>query len=472
MSFSSSDDVLAWMAGAANFERVGALPGGFRLDRMRAIVAALGHPDRAWRAIHVAGTKGKGTTCAAAASILDALSPAGRERRVGLYTSPHLIDPRERIRLGPSPAPDALWVEAGGALAAAVARAAPPVGRDDGPTWFELCTALAFELFRRAGVEVAVLEVGLGGRLDATNVITPAVSVVTRIGRDHTAILGRSLAAIAAEKAGIVKPGVPVVAGPEEPEAVAVVRERASAAAAPLLLLGKGLRVEVLGETGDAIRPGIVARITTPRATYAVPRAPVAAAVAADLALAVAAVEALVSPTAPLDPEAVARGLGRLRWRGRWDVAAAPSTTAGASSCAGLVVVDGAHDGSSFRALRATAAVRLGTTPGAAPVLLLGVSRDKELEEIADALAGWAGLEVVTCAAKSPRATDPAELARLVAARGLPVVVARDAADGLATALARAAPRGAAVLVAGSLILAGDVLALLGQDVRDAWSPT
>ncbi len=138
MSFSTADDVLAWMAGAANFERAGALPGGFRLDRMRAIVAALGHPDRAWRAIHVAGTKGKGTTCAAAASVLDA---AGS--RVGLYTSPHLLDPRERIRVGRAPAPDALWVEAGRALEDAAARAAPPIGRDDGPTWFELCTALS-----------------------------------------------------------------------------------------------------------------------------------------------------------------------------------------------------------------------------------------------------------------------------------------------------------------------------------------
>lgn len=448
MSFTSVDDVLAWMAGAANYEKAGAVPGGFRLDRMRAIVAALGHPDRAWRALHVAGTKGKGTTCAAAASVLDASG-----LRVGLYTSPHLVDPRERIRVGRAPAPDALWVEAADALAAAVARAAPPVGRDDGPTWFELCTALAFELFRRAKVDVAVLEVGLGGRLDATNVVTPAVSVVTRIGRDHTALLGRTIAEIAGEKAGILKPGVPVVAGPEAPEAVAVVRERAAALGAPLLLLGDVVRVEVQGEVGGALAPAIALRIATPRATHEVSRAAVAAAVAADLSLAVAAAEELTG--AALTADAVTRGLGRLRWRGRWDTVPTPG---------GPVVVDGAHDADSFRALRATAEARLAS----APVLLLGVSRDKELDEIADALAGWAGLEVVTCAAKSPRAADPAELARLVAARGLPVEAARDASDGLARARTRAGA-GRPILVAGSLFLAGDALALLGQDVRDAW---
>lgn len=436
------------MARSPSFERQGAVPGGLRLDRMRALVEALGRPDRAYRVVHVAGTKGKGTTCAAVASVLDR---AGR--RVGLYTSPHLVDLRERIRLGPRPAPDALWVEAGGAVRAAVAALGLEVGRDDGPTWFELCTALALEVFRRAAVDVAVLEVGLGGRLDATNVVTPDVAVITRLARDHAAVLGPDVAAIAAEKAGILKPGVPAAAAPGDPTAEAVVVRRAAEVDAPLWLLGRDLGAEVLHDGADGVR----ARLVTPRGAREV-AAPVAAATVANLALALAALDVLAARGA-VDPAAldaaVAPGLARLRWRGRWDV------------LPGGLVVDGAHDEASFRALAATAAARLEPGPH---VLLLAVSRDKDLDAIADVLAGWPArpLEVVCCAARSPRATPPVDLAARLTARG----VRAEAVDGgVSPALARATAlaAGRPVLACGSLLLAGEVLALRGEDAGPAW---
>ncbi|MCA8923073.1 MAG: bifunctional folylpolyglutamate synthase/dihydrofolate synthase, partial [Planctomycetes bacterium] len=193
MSFATFADLCAALDRRVDLERE-PQSGGYTLDRMRALVDELGHPERALRAVHVAGSKGKGSTCAAVASALHASG-----WRVGLLTSPHLVSARERIRLGPRPAPDRLWLEAAERVFACAAAA--------DATWFELTTAIAFELFRAAEVDLAVVEVGLGGRLDATNVVSPTACVITRISLEHTAILGPDLATIAREKAGILEPG-------------------------------------------------------------------------------------------------------------------------------------------------------------------------------------------------------------------------------------------------------------------------
>ena len=188
----------------------------FSLDRMHRLLEALGSPHRRLRAVHVAGTKGKGSTAAMVHRLAAACG-----LRAGLYTSPHLVDIRERIQVG-----DAM-IEPDD-LAALIRRARPHVdrmrARGDAPTFFEIFTALAFDHFARQAVDLAVAEVGLGGRLDATNVLRPEVAVITAISLDHTAQLGHTLAAIAAEKAGIVKPGVPVVSQPQPAEAARVNR--------------------------------------------------------------------------------------------------------------------------------------------------------------------------------------------------------------------------------------------------------
>lgn len=427
------------LAARADYERQAPPPGAFGLERIERLMERLGHPEAAYPAVHVAGTKGKGTTAAAIASALDA---AGL--RVGLYTSPHLVDLRERIRIGALPAPDALWVEAGERVLAAAEELA-----DDPPTWFELVTAIALEAFRRAEVEVAVVEVGLGGRLDATRVVRPEVCVITRIARDHVALLGEDEAQIAGEKAGILVPGVPVVAAPGHPAASAMIEARAAERGAPLWLLGRELRLEANNST-----PGAVTVITPAGRLALRPPGP-GATLREDLALAAAAVVRLGERLGRDLTPGLARGFGRLRWRGRFDVI----------SGSPLIVIDGAHDAASAEALRATYGEALG---GAGPVLLIGLLRDKDVAGVAAALAPLPR-SVVACAPRHPRAAPPEAIAAPLRARGLEVEVAPDAAQGLARASARAIELGAPLLVAGSLMLAGEVLALLEQDTLPAW---
>lgn len=201
--------------------------GSLGLERMERIAAAMGHPERAFRIAHIAGTNGKGSTAAFLESIL---RHAGH--RVGLYTSPHVVDWRERIQV------DRAWITESDVIRhlAAIERAQGEGG--DPLTEFEIWTLMAFLAFREAEVDIAVVEVGLGGRLDATNIVRPDACAITTVGLDHVERLGPDIPSIAFEKAGILKPGVPAVLGPLVPEALAVVTRRASQVGAPLLRLG------------------------------------------------------------------------------------------------------------------------------------------------------------------------------------------------------------------------------------------
>ncbi|HSP67105.1 MAG TPA: Mur ligase family protein, partial [Bryobacteraceae bacterium] len=195
------------------------------LERIVAVLAALGNPERAYRVIHVAGTNGKGSTCA----MIDAgLRAAGV--RTGLFTSPHLIEPTERIQIGGIPVSRADFERAFNV----VHETAEKLDLDCHPTYFETVTAMAFWLFREKKVDTAVIEVGLGGRLDSTNVVRPALTVITPIDFDHEAYLGHTLEAIASEKAGILKPGVPAVFARQRPEAAKVLEARAAGLHVPV----------------------------------------------------------------------------------------------------------------------------------------------------------------------------------------------------------------------------------------------
>ena len=205
------------------------------LDRMRALLAAVGDPQRGLPVVHVAGTNGKGSTASFAAAVLTASG-----RRVGLHTSPHLADVTERVRIDGVPVGDA-W------LAEAVARLALPLDAV-GPSFFEATVALALLGFAEAGVDVAVVEVGLGGRLDATNTVEPVVSVVTHVGRDHMDLLGTTLPAIATEKAGIARPGVPLVHAVARPTAARAIRDEARRRGAPVEAVRTTCRVDDAGE--------------------------------------------------------------------------------------------------------------------------------------------------------------------------------------------------------------------------------
>src|SRR5215207_4609696 len=228
------DEALAFWYGRIDYERRQPRPGDLKLDRMRAFLRRLGDPHRRVRSVHIAGTKGKGSTSAILASILRA---AGY--RTGLFTSPHLSDVSERVQVDGVPIGRdeiaARIVE----VTAAVAELDREGNPARSPTFFEVITALVFLHFDCRRVDVAVLEVGLGGRFDSTNVCLPLVSVITNISFDHMAQLGDKLALIAKEKAGIIKPGRPVVSTAEAHEAQAVIERIAAERQAPLQLLGR-----------------------------------------------------------------------------------------------------------------------------------------------------------------------------------------------------------------------------------------
>src|SRR5262245_4701549 len=292
-----------------------------KLERMRAGVARRGHPERRFATLHVAGTNGKGSTAAMLEAVLRA---AGY--RTGLYTSPHLVDFTERIRAGGRTIP----AEAVVALVAELRADLEAVGIR--LTHFEFATLLAFEWFARVGIEVGVIEVGLGGRLDATNVIDPLAVAITSIGHDHQAYLGHDLASIAAEKAGIMKPGVPVVIGRLPPEAEAVVVERARALGTPVHRAGVDGRLEAAREGLVFRAPGVAwdgLRLALP-GTFQQENAAVALTLLS-----------LVGERFPCAPHAVRAGLARVRWPGRLAVVHDRP----------LVLVDGAHNPEAAAAL-------------------------------------------------------------------------------------------------------------------------
>jgi len=303
------------------------------LARMEALLAELDDPHRQFPTIHITGTKGKGSTALMLASVFRA---AGL--KVGLYTSPHLVDLRERITVnGSLISPDDFCRTMND-----VARAVESVRQgfpDHPPTFFEIVTALGFLHFARQAVELAVVEVGLGGRLDATNVVMPLVSVITTVSIDHTIQLGNTIESIAREKAGIIKPGVPVVSGPQAGEALIVVEERARQLHAPLLLAGRD--IDVSGIRAEEA-PGLVFDLRTPRGwRRGVRLGLLGAHQAVNAAVAVAAAELAAERAAfPLTDEAVAEGLMEARAPARVELISGRPT----------IVLDAAHNPASARA--------------------------------------------------------------------------------------------------------------------------
>jgi dihydrofolate synthase / folylpolyglutamate synthase len=404
-------------------ERAGMRPG---LERIEALLDAIGRPERAYTIAQVGGTNGKGSISAMLAAILQASG-----RRVGLYTSPHLVHFRERIRVDGRPISEADFVDGVEALGTLIARLDVTV--------FEAGTALALDHFCRARVDVAVLEVGLGGRLDATTVGTPRVVALGPIDYDHQLELGDTLTRIATEKAAIIRGGVACSAR-QDPEADAVIRQRAVDVGVPLLTEGRELhatsrawsleaqRVDLEGpgwRIGDAacgllgvFQPG---------------NALLAAAAGRELGA---------------DETAIRAGLRRARWPGRFQIIERDP----------LVILDGAHNPAGARALAASLRAYL---PGRQVTFVIGVLADKDARGILRVLEPLAARVVLTASA-NPRAAAPGSLRALLPA-GAGVDVAPSPREALA--LARAQDTTGVVCVAGSLSLIGDVLAASGQDV-------
>jgi len=396
----SLEEAAGWLEGLINLERAAdRRPPRLSLEPVSRLLDRLGHPERSLSVLHVAGSKGKGSTALFAESVLRA---AGE--RVGTFTSPHLERWTERFRLDGAEVPAA-------ALVAALEQVRPHVealcadADAPAPSFFDATTAAAFLLFRDARVDRVVLEVGLGGRLDSTNVVDPAVACVTSIELEHTERLGGTHAAIAAEKAGIVKPGRALVTGRLPAEAARVVEARAAAVGAPLFVLGRDFEVEVLGEpTLMGVRFRLWDGDLSTELRIAVPgRHQVE-----NAALALACVRRLGAHSAGTLADAARRGLERALLPGRIEVLGERP----------WLVVDSAHTERSAAALAdALADVRRRRTR-----LVLSVSADKRLEAILAHLLPLADEAFVT-RADPVRSLDPQQVARAVraAAPALPL---------------------------------------------------
>lgn len=418
------------LLGLARWERAGMRLG---LERIEALLDALGHPEAALRVVHVGGTNGKGSVAALTAAILQA---AGL--RTGLYTSPHLLEVTERVRIDGVPVTREV-------LGRHAARIGPAL--DAGAaTFFEALTAVALAAFHEAEVDAAVLEVGLGGRWDATNVGHPLVSVVTRIDYDHQEFLGRRLEDIAGEKAGIIRGGTALSAA-QAPEALAVIEARCRAVGVPLLVEGRDLTVEAresdlaghrLGLRGPGWRYDDI-RVALPGLFQH-----------GNAVLAVGAVRAFAAASGlPVSEAAVRAGCAAVRWPGRFQV-----IPGGAGRP--TLVLDGAHNPAGATALAASLRHHFA---GRRLALVLGVSADKDRAGILKALAPLA-VRIYLAPADHPRATPPGELIGQLPPVDADVVLAAGSDEALARALGE--PGMDVVCVAGSLFLVADALRWLG----------
>ncbi|HEX6911762.1 MAG TPA: folylpolyglutamate synthase/dihydrofolate synthase family protein [Longimicrobium sp.] len=422
-----ADDPGAWL-----FART---TGGIRLglERTEALLAGAGNPHRRFRALHVGGTNGKGSVSALCESALRAAHPG---LRTGLYTSPHLVSFTERIRIGGRP----IGVEA---LAEAEARLRPAVERL-GATFFEATTALAFLCFAEAGVDVAVVEVGLGGRLDSTNVVDPLATAVTNVARDHTEYLGESLEEIAWEKAGIFKPGVPAVIGETAPGPRDVLRRRAVEVGAPLLEVDADRLVSDVRVSLEGTR----FRLDSERWGRREVRIPlVGAHQARNAALAAELLGVLPEEVRP-PWEAVEAGFADVRWAGRMQVVRQRGAT---------WIFDVAHNPAGVQALTAS----LDALDLPRPVVLVtAILADKAWDAMLPPLLARADAAVFTVAESAPegRRWDPAAAARSLDA-AIPVRVVPHLPDALMRA-ETLAPYGT-LLVTGSVHTVGDALAAL-----------
>jgi dihydrofolate synthase / folylpolyglutamate synthase len=439
----------------------------FSLQRMEELLERLGNPHHAFRSIHIAGTKGKGSTSVMVESVL---RTAGY--RTGLYTSPHLHTFRERIRLN-----GALMSKHD--LVGLLERCRPAIEATPGVTAFEIMTALAFVYFAERAVDWAVLEVGLGGRLDATNVVHPAVSSITSLSYDHVELLGHTLSLIAWEKAGIIKPGVPIVSAPQAPEAMAVIQRVCADTGARLVVIGEDWNVE--GNGGD-----LTGQIFTARHAASLESGPVPAATLpnalSDLHIRLLGRHQLINATTAVailwelsaqgvdTPEdALRKGLAQARWPGRFEVL---------SRDPGLVV-DSAHNTDSAMKLRAALAEWFPRPPRNRLALVFGASADKDIDGMLHAFLTpdpankmLPADKVIVTKSYHPRAADLAGLADHVRALSpnCPISVHDNLESALTEALAWAGSEDL-ICVTGSIFVVAQARRAWAQHHPEAFPP-
>ncbi|HZR17329.1 MAG TPA: folylpolyglutamate synthase/dihydrofolate synthase family protein [Verrucomicrobiae bacterium] len=389
----------------------------FGLGITRKLAGLAGDPQNRLRFIHVAGTNGKGSTCAMLESVYRATG-----LRVGLFTSPHLVAFCERIQIGRRPIPET-------EVARQVTAMQPLLKKfvaDEHPTFFEVVTVLALRYFAEQGCELVIWETGLGGRLDATNIVHPLASVITNIQYDHQKYLGETLASIATEKAGIIKPGIPVITGTDAPEALDVINRRASELEAPLTVVHfrqtqspplDTLHLPLLGEHQKM-----------------------------NAAVAIATIQTLAS-VIPCTQEEIISGLSKLHWPGRLQLATLPSGQ--------KFLLDGAHNLSGAESLAAALKTHF---PRAEMALILGILKDKDWSHMCQILAPLAS-RVVLVPVHSERTAEPHGLAEVCRVANPRATITECVSMRHALEQILSAPF---VTVAGSLYLIGEAMELLG----------
>ena len=421
----------------------------FNLAHMRAILRDLGDPHRRFTSVLIAGTNGKGSTAATLASILRS---AGH--RTGLYTSPHLFRVNERLRVNGEDINEAQFGEIHQRVEAVVRRLVERGELPWHPSFFEVLTAMAFDYFAADAVEIAVLEVGMGGRLDATNVVEPLMSVITDIALDHQKFLGDTITQIAREKAGIIRPGGVVITLPQHPEANDVIgnaiaeRGASAVSAVPYVPPVAPGAKEIPGVAPNGVRTSYPLRVMGEDIIVDSPL--VGRHQLRNIALAIAAAEQLNQGGFPATARDVERGIRETRWPGRFQRIAATTRWP-------EIILDVAHNPAGAWALRSALSEYAGDRP---LVLAFGVMRDKAVEEIAQILFPLAEQVVVT-RADNPRSAAPEEIREAAARTGADIETTATVRDAMARAR-ELTPAGGVIVVTGSIYVVGEALNTIG----------
>jgi dihydrofolate synthase / folylpolyglutamate synthase len=404
----------------------------FNLDRMRSLLKKLGNPQNRFRSVHIAGTKGKGSTCAMVAGMLMACG-----YKVGLYTSPHLVDLRERIQINGQMISQAEFARSASKLEEIVSHSRPV------PTYFDALTAIAFKYFADEKVDIAVVETGLGGRLDSTNVITPEVTAITSISKDHMAQLGNTTAQIAAEKAGIFKHGIPAVTVAQDPQVQAVLKSVAEKVGAPLDVCGTTIEFSYRFESSRMLGPHNRVCLSTPNSKFehlAVPLIGEHQAINCGLALCI--IDKLKTRGLAINDARATEGLSKVTLPGRMEML----------SQTPRIIADGAHNAASLDAMMRGIGQHI---PYDSMVLIFGCCADKDVAGMLERITSGAD-KVIFTRVDNVRSADPHELAaRYVELYGKMAQVAETLSDALDIAY-RAVTKEDLICITGSFYLVGE----------------
>ncbi len=438
------DSALRWLFSQTDYEqmlRVRYNRDTFNLDRMSLLLKKLGNPHKGLHTVHIAGTKGKGSTATMLATMLSSCG-----HKAGLYTSPHINDVRERITINGDMISQA-------SLTRLINKAKPHVEKmaDDKPTFFEIFTALAFCYFAAEKVDVAVVETGLGGRLDSTNVLKPAVCGLTSISLDHMHQLGETLGEIAAEKAGIFKRDIPAISVPQTPEAKRVLKKVAKDTRTQLMFTGDDIEFSYRVESSR--QSGCHARIclTTPRSRFEHLHVPLFGEhQAINCGLALALLDQLKAQGMDIDDDLAIQGLSEVDLPGRMEMVQHDPR----------ILLDGAHNAASIQALMRATAQHI---PYDSMVMIFGCAADKDINGMMQQIATGADKVIFTRAQNNPRAMDPKELAEIYEEiTGRVAQITEDLAQAIPIARS-AVSREDVICITGSFYLVGEAKILLGN---------